>query len=85
MLTAFGIDFHVALFCALFIMIRAENHFTADKFDTWVDCLLSFPDDTDLCLPETNGLGPSEGLVFACFLLLAVSLHSLFVFLRAIS
>jgi hypothetical protein len=72
MLTAFGIDLHVALFCALFIMVRTEHHFTEDKFDTWVNCLLSFPDDTDRCLPETGGLGPSEGLVFACFLMLGV-------------
>jgi hypothetical protein len=83
MLTAFGIDFHVALFCAFFIMVRIEHHVTADKFDTWVDCLLSFPDDTDRCLPETGGLGPSEGLVFACFLLLGVSLLSLSILIHA--
>lgn len=72
MLAAFGIVLHVAMFCALFIIVREEQTFPAEKFDNWVNCLLSSPDDTDRCLPEAEDFGPNEGFVFACFLLLSV-------------
>ncbi|CRG88462.1 hypothetical protein PISL3812_05492 [Talaromyces islandicus] len=73
MLAAFGIVLHVAMFCALFIIVRTEETLPADKFDAWVKCLVSSPDDTDRCLPETDGFWPNEDFVFTCFLLLSTS------------
>jgi hypothetical protein len=65
------IIFHVAFFANVLLSVGSPDDYPLDEFVPWLACLMTV-DDKEECLEHAVGLGPSEAMTMAAWVLLPV-------------